>query len=140
MDRHELFENYRFKVIIEGIDEMHFSKVSGAEAEHEIEEYKEGGYNEYTHKLHTRTNYSNLVMECGISSSKELLKWFNKNVNMALKTKTITVIAENSDGKKITLTFSDCYPVKWKMGELDAMGNGVLLEHIEFVHKGFKMD
>ena len=50
----------RFDVQIDGVDLGTFTQIEGIEAEYEIEEYLEGGQNDFVHRLPIRRRYQNL--------------------------------------------------------------------------------
>ena len=54
----------------------YFTEVSGLAMEYEVEEYKEGGVNDFVHKLRGRAKFPNLVLKRGITSNEEFTKWF----------------------------------------------------------------
>ena len=61
---------FYYKVEFEGSsepNEARFQSVSGLSVEYDIEEYKEGGENRFTHKLPVRTKYADLVLSAACS-------------------------------------------------------------------------
>ncbi|WP_432666843.1 phage tail protein [Wukongibacter baidiensis] len=131
--------NFYFSVEIDGIQEGNFLKASGVASEVEVEEYEEGGVNHFTHKIPVRIKHSNIVLEKGVTSSKELLKWFSQIQEGIIIKKNFSIILWNQ-GKEIVRrwNFYNGYPVKWEAGELDALGTSILVERIEITHEGMK--
>ena len=70
----ERLSSYIFTVEIDGIETARFQKCDGLEAETEVYEIKEGGYNTSTHKFFGRTRYPNLILEKGISHNNALYR------------------------------------------------------------------
>ena len=56
-------------------DDVRFQSVSGLAVEHDMEEFKEGGENRFTHKLPVRTKYWDLVLKRGMLTDSEVIKW-----------------------------------------------------------------
>ena len=57
-------------------NDVRFQMVSGLTVEYDMEEYKEGGENRFTHKLPVRTKYSDLVLKRGMLTESEVIDWF----------------------------------------------------------------
>ncbi len=137
------FINYRYRVELEGMEMMGFSKVSELANETDIFTYKEGGLNNREHKLPNATSYSNIVLEHGLSLDNTLYEWreqvINGNMEEALKNGSIKVYSQNN------LTsiwyFYGAWPSKLNISGLDASAGGsgeVLLESIELVVERFE--
>ncbi len=68
---------YLFAIELEGLVVGFFTEVSGLELTRDVEDYAEGGNNNFIHKLPGRTKYSNLVFKRGLSVSRVLFDWFD---------------------------------------------------------------
>ena len=129
--------NYNFSIEIDGIYEGSFSSVSGVASEVEIEEFSEGGVNHYIHRLPIRVKHSNITLEKGITKSKELHKWFAQTQEGIMNKKDFSIVLNDNKGTTVRRwNFKKGYPVKWEAGNLDAMGNDILMEKIEIAHEG----
>lgn len=127
-----------FGLEIDGVNEASFSKATGVSAEVETFAYQEGGVNHFEHKLPTRTKFSNITLERGTTTSKDLLTWFAQIKEGVVARKDFTIILWNSAGEVLRRwNFKNGYPVKWSVGDLDAQGSQVLLETLELAHEGF---
>ena len=60
---------FDFAVEITGVVHAYFQECSGMQASMEIFEYKEGGQNDYSHKLPGRITYSNITLKKGLTDS-----------------------------------------------------------------------
>lgn len=130
---------FKFKVEINGIEIAKFSEVSGLQAETEIENFREGGTNDYEHKLAKLTKYTNLTLKRGIIDAEELWKWHEEVVNGSIDRKTIKVILlDSTNTEKWRWVFNEAYPVKWSATDLNATSNTVAVESLEFAHHGMK--
>ena len=54
-------------VLVDQIQKGGFTKVRGLQRETRVESFREGGVNDYEHKLVTLTSYPNLVLERGLA-------------------------------------------------------------------------
>jgi phage tail-like protein len=116
-----------------------FSQVSGLEREVQTEDFREGGLNDYVHKLAGVTKYSNLTLRRGIADATELWQWHQDVVDGRIERRQVVVALLDSLGKETwRWVFNQAYPVKWSGSELNATNNAVFVESIEFVHSGIK--
>ena len=115
-----------------------FSDVSGIDITTEVEEYEEGGVNEFVHKLPKITKYPNLILKKGIIKSDILYKWYTDVINGKIKTQTISIILLDYTSKKELKkwTFKNAFPLKWSTSDLSATNNSIAIESIEFAHQG----
>lgn len=114
-----------------------FSEVSGLDFSTEVEEYREGGVNDYTHKLPSVTKYQNLVLKKGMTYSTSLFDWYKEVINGKIEKKQISIILLDSQKKELKKwTFKKAFPIKWSTGNLSATGNSIAIESLELVHRG----
>jgi phage tail-like protein len=133
------YDGFRFRVEILGLQVGGFSQVTGIEREVQTEDFREGGLNDYTHKLATVTKYQNLSLKRGLADAAELWQWHQDVVNGRIERRQITVLLQDSLGNdKWRWIFAGAYPVKWSGTELNAATNAVFVESVEFAHSGFK--
>jgi phage tail-like protein len=131
------YKVFRFLVEINGTLAGGFSEVTGLEVRTEVDEYREGGVNDYVHKMAKETRYPNLTLKRGITDVTDLWEWHQQIVGGDIRRKTISVVLLNSLGEeKWRWVFRDAYPVKWKGTDLNATGNTVAVESVEFAHHG----
>jgi phage tail-like protein len=129
---------FNFKVEISGVFVAGFSDVSGLQAEIEVQEYREGGVNEYIHKRAGPTRYpSNLVLKRGITDNTELWSWYRDVMRGTIKRKPIDVVLMSSSGdEKRRWKLQNAYPVKWTGPDLKATAAEVAVEALELAHEG----
>ena len=131
--------NYRFMVEIEHLLVASFSEVSGLVVETELEQYNEGGVNEYTHQLPTRTKHVPIILKHGLTDSYELWDWYNDVVQGKIVRRSGSIILFDEQFREFRRwTFNDAFPSKWVGPELNASVSEVAIEQIELVHNGFK--
>ena len=138
-ERKDPYLSFRFLVEIQGLIVGGFSEVSGLQAETEVEEKREGGVNDYVHKLPTITKYPNITLKRGITDSDVLWNWHQDVVKGKFKRRTVYIILQDSEGnEKWRWEFDDAYPVKWTGPDLKADSSTVAVETLELAHKGIK--
>jgi phage tail-like protein len=69
------YKAFRFAVEINGTRVAGFSEVTGLEVRTEVDEHREGGVNDYVHKLAKETRYANLTLKRGITVMTDLWDW-----------------------------------------------------------------
>src|SRR5579859_4767101 len=68
---------FNFLVVCDALLVAGFSEVTGLQAEIQTEEYREGGRNDYVHKLAGPTTYpQNLVLKHGLTDVPFFWTWF----------------------------------------------------------------
>jgi phage tail-like protein len=129
-----------FLVAIPGVDAIGlFYECTGLEISFEVLEYREGGNNDFVHRLPGRVQYPNLVLSRGVTKDETLQKWFWATHTEADR-KEITVTLNSSDAAaQRTWTFADDFPVRWTGPTLSADGTRIATESLEIVHTGLKM-
>jgi len=122
-----------------------FQECSGLNGEIEVETYKEGGLNDYEHKLPGRIKYGNVTLKGGVASSVDLWRWFH-NVSLGTierKTVSIVMYLQNRDGgtkgEAMRWNLLDAYPVRWEGPTFSASDNNVAVQSLELAHHGITL-
>jgi phage tail-like protein len=120
-----------------------FKGLSGLEVSFDVLEFREGGNNDYVHRLPGRMQYPNLVLSWGLVSSDTLIKWFMQTQKQAqLQDITLTLTAAKGDMTKDVrkFTFGDAFPVRWSGPQLmsDSHDPETWGETLEIAHSGLK--
>ncbi|MFL6414185.1 MAG: phage tail protein [Bryobacteraceae bacterium] len=136
--RQDPYLAFRFAVEIEGLVAGGFSDVEGLQVEIEVEEYREGGLNGYTHKRAGPAKHaSNLSLKRGLVG-KTLSDWCWDVVGGTIDRKNISVVILDETGEEqVRWNFEQAFPVKWVGPQLKSSGNEIAVETLELVHKGF---
>ncbi len=129
---------FNFKVEINGVFVAGFNEVTGLQAEIEVQEYREGGVNDFIHKFPGPVRYpSNLVLKNGITDSTELWSWYRDVMRGSVERKSLDVVLLDSAGdEKRRWKLQKAYPVKWNGPGLKATSSEVALETLELAHQG----
>jgi len=127
-----------------GEDEVFFKEISGITMEMGTEEIAEGGNNNFEHRVPTTLKYSNLVLKRGLASKdSELVIWcmntFNGNPEDSIKPKDIVINLLDTDRTPLkSWKFSNAYPVKWMVSDLNSDNETVVIESLEFAYSYFQ--
>ena len=114
-----------------------FQKVSGIGATVETLSVREGGQNLYTQQLPQAIQHETLVLERGmvvgsplvieLNAAMTLFQFAPSNVLVSLLDATLIPVA--------SWLFFNAYPVKWRISDLDATANQVVIETVELTYQ-----
>jgi len=136
-NKQDPYTSFNFLVEIEGIISAGFSDISGLQIETEVEEFREGGVNNYVHKLPKLTKYGNLTLKHGMTDQDKLWNWYKDVIRGKINRTNVTIFLQDITGKNLMhWEFSNAYPVKWTGPELKADSNNVAFETLELAHNG----
>lgn len=136
--RQDPLRGFRFLIEIEGITSGGFTRVKGLSREVKHESYREGGVNDYEHKLITQVSYPALVLERGLALD-DLWKWAQAVADGEVQRKTIRIRLQNEEGEKMfAWQIEHALPVKWAASDLDAQASQVVMESLELAHHGLR--
>jgi len=138
MVRQDPLRGFRFLLEIEGITSGGFTRVKGISREVKHESYREGGVNEYEHKLVTQVSYPVVVLERGLAL-EDLWKWALAVADGDVQRKTIWIRLQNEFNERTwSWQIEYAFPVKWTASDLDAQSSQVVMESLEFAHHGMR--
>ncbi len=137
--RNDPFLSFNFLVEIEGLIVGGFSDVSGLQSEIEVNDYREGGVNDYIHRLAGPARYTaNLVLKRGMTMDPMLWLWHRDVRRGIIVRRNVTVLLLDNTGIPVNFwTLEKAYPMRWAGPELKADSNTVAVETLELVHCGF---
>lgn len=138
MSRQDPLRGFRFLLEIEGITSGGFTRVKGLSREVKHESYREGGVNEYEHKLITQVSYPVIVLERGLVLD-DLWKWAQAVADGEVQRKTIRIRLQNEAGEMMfAWQIEHAIPVKWAASDLDAQASQIVMESLELAHHGLR--
>lgn len=138
MTRQDPLRGFQFLVEIEGIASGGFTRVKGLSRELKHESYREGGVNEYEHKLVTQVTYPVVILERGLALD-DLWKWAQAAADGDVKRRTIWIRLQNEANEPTwAWLLENAIPVKWTASDLDAQGSSVVMESLELAHHGLR--
>jgi phage tail-like protein len=132
--------NLRFKVTIDNHKDLgNWWKCDGLTVEFEVHEYKEGGQNDFIHRLPGRPKYSNIRLTRPIGAgSGEVASWLS-SIGGPAAGHTAQIEVLDPGGKKVaSWQLADVYLAKWTGPSLDVDGKQIAVESLELVHNGFR--
>lgn len=138
MARRDPYHGFRYLVELEGLTVGGFSKVKGLARETKFETFREGGVNDFEHKLASLTSYGNLVLERGLIAPT-LWDWHEEVVAGQITRRKITIALRDEAGSEVWRWHVDAaFPVKWSVSDFDAASSQVAVESVEFAHHGLR--
>jgi phage tail-like protein len=135
----------KFIFTVDDIEIGAFTEVSGLSVQIDVEEYAEGGQNQFTHKFPGRMKWPNIVLKRGITNTDNLFKWLAQcsgdgfaGAGYKLERKSGSVSLVDGKGKKLrSWKFVEAYPVKWSGPKFAASSKDLAVEELEVCHCGF---
>lgn len=120
-------------------NDVRFQSVSGLSVEYDMEEYKEGGENRFTHKLPVRTKYADMVLKRGMLTDSEVIQWFfNAFRDREFVPTDVNVILMNEQSEPLrTWKVAHALPKKWLVSDLNANDNAIVIETLELSYRYF---
>lgn len=139
MARNDPLRNFRFRLEIGGINEAHFSEVTGFDSTVDAIDYREGDDPTHVRKLPGLTKYSPVTLKRGITDSMDLYNWYNDIVAGKIRRETVAIVVLDEEGKdKARFEITEAWPSKYDPMDLNAKGNDVSIETMELVNEGIK--
>jgi phage tail-like protein len=133
----------KFWVEIDGIVHGFFTECTGLGAQTEVEEYAEGGLNDFMHKLPGRTKYTNVTLKRGWVDSDDLWLWYQKTISGQLETRRVSIILFNNKVQspadpKSRWDLIQAYPVRWQGPDFRLPGTTTAVETLEIAYHGWQ--
>jgi phage tail-like protein len=118
-----------------------FKEVSGLQIETEVFEYREGGVNDYIHRLPGPTKSGNIILKRGMGLTQEFLEWYGKILagNIVRHNVIITMYQTKPEEKVVQWRVIDAWPCKWSGPHFIAGDNTVAIESLELAHSGLEL-
>jgi phage tail-like protein len=136
--RRDPYGAYNFAVEVGGIISGGFSEVTGLTAQVDTYDYREGGVNDYVHKVAGPAMYpTNLTLKRGLTDSSVLWAWHQGALHGMVVRQPVSVILMDTAANPVwRWDFQDAYPIRWVGPELRAGTGVVAIETLELVHRG----
>lgn len=132
------------KAALKAAIDSSFQEVSGISVEYDTEPVTEGGENRFVHKLPVRTKYPNLVLKRGlVTTLSPLSEWcattFESNFGTPVELKNVAVVLMDESGMPlVSWSFTNAWPVKMQVSDLQAMENKIVVETLELSYQYYE--
>lgn len=140
----ELHPGFRFVVRVDNVNTAAFTECTLPKLQVETLDIKEGGQNEYIHRLPVRVNAGTVTLKHGVTKSDELLKWYLDVLKGKIKdaTRDVTVTIYDVTLKIVVAkwSFKNAYPIRYGAPALRAGDDAIAIEELELAHQGFTVD
>jgi phage tail-like protein len=138
--RADPYLGFNFAVEIEGLVVGGFSEVTGLQAEIEVQDHREGGLNDFVHRLPGPARFPiNLTLRRGLTDADVLWRWYQDVSRGLVRRHNGSVLLLDAQGREARRwNFVDAYPIRWTGPELRAATGAVAVESIELVHRGLR--
>ncbi len=114
-----------------------FQECSGLETTMQIEEYQEGGRNEYVHKLPGRVSHSAITLRRGMGFTDGLWLWLDDYRQGRGKRRHGVIALMNELRVPVKIwAFKEGLPVRWTGPTLHAAQSQAAIESLEITHQG----
>jgi phage tail-like protein len=126
---------FNWRVEVAGMTEMHFTRCTGLGVRVHSPRYREAGMTQVVHRLVGPTEYADIKLEYGLTTSREMWDWLWAAVEGRVRRMNISIVMLDSDGstEKLRWNLTNAWPSEWSGAMLDAMGNEVALESLTLV-------
>ena len=137
--RNDPLRNFRFRLEIGGINEAHFSEVTGFDITTDAIDYREGDRETHVTKLPGLNKFGNVTLKRGITDSIDLYNWYKDVVAGKTKRQTVAIVVLDEEGNdKARFDIREAWPIKYDPMDLNAKGNDVSIETMELVNEGIE--
>ena len=137
--RNDPLRNFRFRLEIGGINEAHFSEVTGFDISTDAIDYREGDEDTFVRKLPGLTKFGNVTLKRGVTDSIDLYNWYQDVVAGKIRREQVTIVVLDEKGDdKARFEVREAWPMKYDPMDLNAKGNDVSIETLELVNEGVK--
>jgi len=135
------YYSVQFGIAEKVTDDARFQSVSGLSVEMEFETYREGGVNDFEHKLPGRTKYAELVLKRGMFLDSKVTEWcLNAFQNREFISSEVTITLMNEKGEGLRAwCVKNAIPKKWVVSDFNSGESAVVIETLELVYSSFSV-
>lgn len=137
---------FHFKVEVLGLPandfDARFTEVGGLSVELGTEEVAEGGENRFLQKYPARAKYPELVLKRGFLVRSEIWNWARRAIeDLQIEPRNVDVkLLNEAHQPLVTWHLVGAYPTRWSVSDLNATGNAVVIETLQFFYQYFTVD
>lgn len=128
-----------FKVTLDDHTDLgSWTKCDGLGVEYDVQEVKEGGNNDFVHRLPGRAKYQNLKLTRPIDKdTQKVADWLASVASHPKRSTAEIAVLDGGGGTVAKWRLQGIYPIRWSGPTLDTGTNAVALEVLELAHNGF---
>jgi phage tail-like protein len=136
--------NYAWQIEIDGLTLAQFKEVSGLSVEVQVIEHKENkpGGLPIIKKLPGPVKYGDIVLKRGTTDDDQFWSWHQEvregRIDSARRNFSI-VLYDYEYGEKVRFNFTNGWPSKVSVNQLQAGGSDVAVEECTIVHEGLEV-
>jgi phage tail-like protein len=118
-----------------------FQEISGLGATVEIQDYKEGGRNDFRHKFATALNFENITFRRGVALTPDLWNWFNQVRRGSYGARRSILIAHLASDFEVGFVWyiARALPTKYTGPSWNSSQSAVAIESLEVAHEGLEL-
>lgn len=134
---------FRYYIEFDGVFEGSFIEVSGMSAKREVCEVREGGANDFVHKLPGRVSYGDITLRKGIMFSTKMWDWFEEGLKgYKVKRQDLTIVQLSSYFNIPARWYNvkDAFPISWEASRLASDSNQVAVESLTLTFKTIEVE
>ncbi len=137
--------NYQFTVKINDQIVGLFQRIGGISVRRNVDEYQEGGFNEYTYEFPRELSYNHITLERGLTSSDFFFKWMMFGKEQGYVISRTIVLEQRFPGLDApppkTWRFDGAFPVRWALSDLSVTNtNAIAVETLEISFNFFELE
>jgi phage tail-like protein len=137
--------SFHFRVEVLGLssdNDTRFAEAGGLSLEVTTEEVAEGGENRFVQRYPLAAKYPDLVLKRGLLVHSAVFDWVRdclEGDQMEPKNIDVTLLNEAHE-PLVTWHVVKAFPLKWGISDLNATGNSVVIETLQFAYQYFTVD
>lgn len=122
--------NFQFRLEIPGVDQGHFTEVSGLGVRVHPIRYREAGIGQIVRTMPGPVDYSEVTLRYGLIRDNALWSWMQATVQGRVERRNISIMMLETDGGSEALRWNlfNAWPCEWQGAPLDALGRDVGVE------------
>ncbi|GAA1524042.1 hypothetical protein GCM10009827_045570 [Dactylosporangium maewongense] len=136
------YRAYNFKLLINNVNEGHFTEVQGLGVKVERISYREAGNGSVVRAIPGRVTYPPVTLRFGLTNSAELWNWLMTAVEGKVSRRNVSIVMLDPAGTAEALRWNliNAWPQEWSGAPLDAMSRELAIETLVLAHEGLQRE
>lgn len=143
-DRHSPYQNFNFRVEIDGLEQANFSEVSGLGLDVNVADFRDASANTGYDKLHGIHKAGKIILKRGIIGTQSFYEWLAKcragKIKECKRNLVITLRGDDRKAQQVRWKLMNAMPVKYDVPSLNADGNDVAIEELVLSVEGVTLE